>query len=166
MDEIARAAGLRRSTLYLHYKDKAQILTDIIADYTPEAKALLATLPGPKPTLPQLQRWVGEVAKFVARKRGPLSIILEVRRTSKAHIDALHGLTAELLAGLGENNPLFRMAAPENADPMLRARAFLLLRELIYACEIYLDETNKKLAKAVLLVTAEDFHAFLSKHKA
>jgi AcrR family transcriptional regulator len=164
MDEIALAAGLRRSTLYLHYKDKAEILADIIADYTPKAKNILATLPGPKPTSQQLQRWIEEVAKFVAKERVPLSIILELRRMNRAHTAALGNLTSELLAGLGENNLPFRKAAREKADPLLRARALLLLRELTYACELCLD-TDKEFAKALLRVTAEDFHAFLSKQK-
>src|SRR5688500_7667806 len=56
MDEIALAAGLRRSTLYLHYRDKAEILADVIADYTPKARDALARLPGPRPSLKQVQR--------------------------------------------------------------------------------------------------------------
>jgi len=163
MDEIAAAAGLRRSTLYLHYKDKAEILADIIADYTPKAKALLATMPGPKPTQQQLQKWMLEVTKFVEKERVPLSIILELRRMNKANAAALVHLTSELLAGLGENNPSFRKASREDAEPLLRARALLLLQELTYACELYNDEGDKPFAKALLKVTAEDFHAFLSK---
>jgi len=165
MDQIAAAAGLRRSTLYLHYKDKAEILDDIIADYTPKARVRLATLPGPKPTYLQLQRWIAEFTKFIAKERVPLSIILELRRMSKAHLAALTNLTNALLDGLGENNPPFRKAAKPDADPALRARALLLLQELTYSCELYLDEANHVLAKAVIRVTAEDFHTFLSKQK-
>ncbi len=84
---------------------------------------------------------------------------------NRAHAVVLENLTTELLAGLGENNLPFRKAAREDADPMLRARALLLLQELTYTCELYLDEANKEFAKALLQVTAEDFHAFLSKHK-
>jgi AcrR family transcriptional regulator len=165
MDEIALTAGLRRSTLYLHYKDKAEILADIIADYTPKARSLLATLPGPRPTYQQLQRWIAEVTKFVAKERVPLSIILELRRMNQAHLAALGNLTTELLAGLGENNLPFRKAARKGSDPMLRARALLLLQELTYACELYLDDTDKAFAKALHRVTAEHFHAFLSEQK-
>jgi AcrR family transcriptional regulator len=160
MDEIALAAGLRRSTLYLHYKDKAEILADVIADYAPKARSLLATLPGPRPTLEQLQRWIANVARFVAKERVPLSIILELRR-NKTHTAALENLTAELLAGLGEHNPPFREAARSDADPMLRARGLLLLQELTYACQVFLDDKSDPRSKALLAVTAEDFRAFL-----
>jgi AcrR family transcriptional regulator len=161
MDEIAAAAGLRRSTLYLHYKDKAEILAEAIADYTPKARSILATLPGPGPTRQQLQRWIREVAGFVANERMQLSIISELRR-NRAHGKALAHLTIELLAGLGENNQPFRAAARENAEPMVYARSLLLLQELTYTCEVYLDEKSDAFGKAMLRVTAEDFYAFLS----
>ena len=162
MDEIALAAGLRRSTLYLHYKDKAEILAEVIADYTPKAKANLATLPGPKPSLEQVQQFVRRVVKFVDKERVPLSIILELRR-AKMHATALETLTSELLSGLGENNHLFREAAKIDADPILRARGLLLLQQLTYSCQVFLDTKGDKRAKAMLDVTAQDFTAFLGK---
>lgn len=162
MDEIALAAGLRRSTLYLHYKDKAEILAEVIADYTPKAKANLATLPGPTPTLEQVQQFIRRVVRFVDKERVPLSIILELRR-AKVHAAALETLTSELLSGLGENNRLFREAAKSDADPMLRARGLLLLQQLTYSCQVYLDTKGDKRAKAMLEVTAQDFTAFLAK---
>src|SRR6516165_9602077 len=61
MDDIAAAAGIRRSTLYLHYKDKAEILLEVITDYGGKAVGVLATLPGPEPSLAQVRDWVGEV---------------------------------------------------------------------------------------------------------
>jgi AcrR family transcriptional regulator len=157
------AAGLRRSTLYLHYKDKAEILQDIIADYTPKARSLLATLPGPRPTRPQLQKWITDVAGFVAKERVPLSIIQELRRASSVHAAALRNLTVALIAGLGENNQPFRKAAQDKASPLLRARALLLLQELTYACEVYLDDADREFTSALLQATADDFHTFLSK---
>jgi AcrR family transcriptional regulator len=162
MDEIALAAGLRRQTLYLHYKDKSEILTDIIADWVPRARAFMATLPGPKPSLKQLQKWIEEVTKFVAKERAPLSIVLEVRRTSPSHMLTLEKLTGELLAGLGENNPPFRDAAEGKCPATMRARAILLLRALTYSCDLYLDDPSKEYAKALLQVTAEDFCSFLA----
>ena len=161
MDEIAVAAGLRRSTLYLHYRDKAEILADVIADYAPKAKAVLSRLPGPAPSLRQLQSWVREVAKVVEEERVHLSIILELRRRHDSW-DALENLTNELLAALGEHNPGFAAAARRDADPMLRARGLLLMQELTYSCEIFLENPADPRGKAMLAVTAEDFHAFLS----
>jgi AcrR family transcriptional regulator len=164
MDEIALAAGLRRSTVYLHYKDKAEILTEVIAEYAPKARNILAMLPGPRPSLQQLNMWVRKVAGFVAKELVPLSIILELRRTNQ-DIDALEKLTRELLSALGQNNPPFREASHEDASPMLRARGLMLLQELTYACEIHLSDTGDARGKALLKVAAEDFCVFLSNQR-
>lgn len=160
MDDIAKAAGLRRSTLYLHYKDKAEILGEVISDYTPKARTALAKLPGPKPSRDQLTRWMNSVAKVVEVERVPLSIIMELRR-NPAHKAVLDTLVVELMAGLGEKNPPFKEAASLDADPILRARALLLLQQLTYACELYLDMGGDKFGKAVVEVTVGDFHRFL-----
>lgn len=162
MEEIAEAAGLRRSTLYLHYKDKAEILVDIIVEYTPKAKEVLATLPGPRPSLETVLAWVKRVAKFVARERAPLSIIREAEARSRdaAEFDAV---IQELLRAMGTNNPRFEDAAAPAADPMLSARALMLLEELTYACGVFVEDTRNDRAKALLAVAAEDFHTFLNR---
>lgn len=160
MDEIAVAAGLRRSTIYLHYKDKEEILTDVIADYVPKAKLQLATLPGPHPSVEQIKRWIRKVTKFVEKERAPLSIILELRR-DRAYTETLEVLTSQLMEGLGQNNPRFAEAARRDAEPGLRARGLLLFQQLTYSCELYLGDPSDERNKALLNVTAEDFHAYL-----
>lgn len=161
MEEIAEAAGLRRSTLYLHYKDKAEILVDIIVEYTPKAKQVLSTLEGPSPALKSVHTWVKRVAKFVAKERAPLSIIQETRARSRdaAEFDLI---IKELLRAIGTNNPVFEQAARNGADPLLEARALMLLEELTYACGMYIEDTKDVRAKALLAIAAEDFHAFLN----
>jgi AcrR family transcriptional regulator len=161
MDDIAAAAGIRRSTLYLHYRDKAEILLEVITDYGAKAMSILATLPGPEPSLMQVRAWVGEVANFIAEERAPLSIIIEVRRR-QGFAAALDQLTNQLLDSLGANNPRFRGAGAANAAPVRRARALMLLQVLTYACEVYLEDPHDRCGQALLAVAAEDFHAFLS----
>lgn len=161
MDEIAVAAGLRRSTLYLHYKDKAEILADVVADYRPRAQAILATLPGPAPAIEQIRRWIRKVIAFVEKERVPLSIITEMKR-DRTYSSALDDLTSDLLAALGENNPAFQSAAQPGSDPIERARALLLFQELTFTCEQALIRPNDAHTKALVTVTAEHFHAILS----
>lgn len=48
----------------------------------------------------------------------------------------------------------------------MRARAILLLRALTYSCDLYLDDPTKEYARALLQVTAEDFHSFLGQDEA
>lgn len=160
MDEIAAAAGLTRSTLYLHYKDKADILLELITEYCVKARQMLATLPGPTPSLDQIRRWVGKVARFIAKERMPLSIIVEVRR-KQAYTAAMASLTDALLDSLGQNNPQFGDTTGPAANPLMRARALMLLQELIYACETHLEDESDPCGTALLQVAAEDIHAFL-----
>lgn len=162
MEEIAEAAGLRRSTLYLHYKDKAEILVDLIVEYTPKAKEVLATLPGPCPTLEVVHTWVKRVARFVAKERAPLSIIQEARARSRDAAE-FETVIEQLLSAIGANNPRFVEAAQHGADPMLSARALMLLEELTYACGTFIEDTRDARAKALLAVAAEDFHTFLNR---
>jgi AcrR family transcriptional regulator len=159
IDQIASSAGLTRSTFYLHYKDKAEILADIIADYLPRAKARMETIPGPFPTLQQLQRWTEKVAEFLAEERVPLAIILDVGET-RISSAALGELMNEVLLALGKNNPAFRRSAAPDADLVLRARASSLVTQLTFACRVYAD---KKWAHALRRVAAESFHEFLSR---
>lgn len=161
MDEIAGAAGLRRSTLYLHYRDKAEILLDIIAEYTPKAKAVLATLPGPGPSVEALHAWVKRVAKFVAKESAPLSIIQEARSRSRDSAE-FETISNDLISAIGANNPRFIQAVAPDAEPIVRARAVLLLSELTYACGIVAEDPGGANAKAMLRVVAEDFHRFLT----
>jgi hypothetical protein len=63
---------------------------------------------------------------------------------------------------LGENNPQFRGTGNVNSDPVRRARALMLLQELTYACEVYLEDTSSYCGQALLCVVAQDFHAFLA----
>ncbi len=161
MDEIAMAAGLRRSTVYLHYKDKAEILAEIVADYVPKAKAKLATIPSANPTLDELRHWLDANFKFVAEEQVPFAILIDLRANRADAID-LDQLTLELMAAIGEVVPAFRKAVADNADPMLRARALQLYLLMTFACRLYLESPEDPLSKAMVEITAQDFHAFLS----
>jgi AcrR family transcriptional regulator len=161
MDEIAMAAGLRRSTVYLHYKDKTEILADIVADYIPKAKAKLATLPSARPTLAEVRNWIDENIRFLAEERVPFSILVDLRANRADAID-LNALTLELMTGVGEVVPSFREAVSDDADPMLRARTMQLYLLLTFACGMYLENPDDRYCKAMLEIAAQDWHSYLS----
>lgn len=56
-DQIAKAAGTRRTTLYSHFRDKAEILELIAEEYQQGLCALVAMLEGPVP--PDLKSTAG-----------------------------------------------------------------------------------------------------------
>jgi AcrR family transcriptional regulator len=162
MEDIAAAAGLRRSTIYLHYRDKAEILVDVVADYVPKSKAMLATLPGPAPSLAQVERWIERVIAFLVEERMSFLILVELRGVRSHEVD-LDGITLELMAGVGANNPLFADAAKAGADPALRARALLLFQQLTFACALHIENPQDRYARAMLDVVAGELHLHLSR---
>ena len=54
MEQIAAAADIQRSTLYLHFREKDEILAAIAEDYTAKVRAVVAQLPGPVPSLEEI----------------------------------------------------------------------------------------------------------------
>ena len=162
IDEISVAAGLTRSTLYLHYRDKSEILADIIADYTPKAKAVMAKLPGPKPSMKDLDQWIRKVERFAAHELVPLSILQELRSRNQ-NPAAVWSVISELLSGLGEANPIFRESSREDGDPMIRAQGLMLLQDLAFSFEVYMTDKSDARGKALLKVLAQNFYAFLSR---
>ena len=48
MEEIAKAAGIRRSTLYLHFRDKEAILDAIAKAFIAKLRRVIERLPGPE----------------------------------------------------------------------------------------------------------------------
>ncbi|MDB5479656.1 MAG: transcriptional regulator, TetR family [Caulobacteraceae bacterium] len=159
VDQIAGAAGLTRSTLYLHYRDKAEILADITADYAPRAVAQMERLPGPNPSLAEIDAWLLEVVDFVTAERVPLAIVQE---TGRSGAQSLEPLLFDILEALGRNNPAFaRAARRERVDLALRARATLLIGALTYACNQVARGGDRDFGTALLLAVAESFQGFI-----
>jgi AcrR family transcriptional regulator len=162
MDQIATAAGLTRSTLYLHYRDKAEILADITADYAPRAITQMERLPGPAPTMVEIDEWLLEVVDFVAVEKVPLAILQE---TSRAGTQSLEQLMFDILSALGRKVPAFERAAKrQRSDLLLRARAAILIAELTFVCSHIAKGAERDFARALLRAIAESFHDFIVSH--
>lgn len=160
MEDIANRAGLSRSTVYLHFKDKAAILEAIVLNYMPRARSQMETLPGPAPTVDQLVQWIENLSDFFERERAPIAIALEA---SQLHHEApfMQDLRQAVLEGLGRNNRAFALAATSSGDLVVRARAVLLVNQLTMISRAALRGGDKDWIAAMRLVVAEQFHEFL-----
>jgi len=163
MDEIATEAGLTRSTLYQHYKDKSEILADIFDDYRPRAVAQMERLPGPMPSPAQIGAWMEDLTDFHAREREPLTIM---RQTSGADSAALiEDLHTQLLQALARQIPAFKGAlASSKARLEARVRADLLIGELTIACSFASRQRGTPYAKALIKIVGENLRQYILDH--
>lgn len=84
MDEVAQAAGIRRSTLYFHFREKDEILGAIVADFTAKLAGVIALLPGPVPSRADVSEWVGRFADFVIAEREATELVVSLGHLANA----------------------------------------------------------------------------------
>ena len=107
MDEIARATDIRRSTLYLHFRDKDEILTAIAADYADKLRPVVDGLKGPEPTKAEIAAWVGKMGRFVSGEPAATELLVSLSHLPKAPAaavafgKALQAMMAERVAAFG-----------------------------------------------------------------
>ncbi len=133
-DQIAKAAGTRRTTLYSHFRDKAEILEHIADAYQERLCALVAMLDGPIPARPQIDAWIAAMVELVAAERAPATLIIGLG-VGQDTPDAILRTSERFPRALGARVAAFGKtldAGPDNG----RARAWsrVVLRELSLAC--------------------------------
>lgn len=162
VDQIAEQGGFQRSTVYRYYRDKGEILDDIIADYAPRVQACMETLPANPTSQRTIQRWMEDVTAFNQAERMSLIIIEQVVHRGKSAA-AVQRVSDAILTGLGRGSPAFLRAASPNAPLALRAEAIFLVQQLTFSCELYLNQADPKWARAVRNLTAANLFAFMTK---
>ena len=166
-EQIALASGTRRTTLYSHFADKAEILDAIGQDYHQRLATLVEDLPGPVPTRAQIETWIGKLVAFVIQERTPATLLigLGVAHDAPPAVErASHSFQDALAARL----PAFaRAAQPGPEHDKVRACARLILRELSLGC-LEAARADPPLGDgelpAILVVVADLFERFVGEH--
>ena len=160
METIAQAAGIQRSTLYTHFRDKEEILAAIAGDYVSELRPVIASLPGPEPTPSEVENWVQDFARFAAEQRAPTELL--VTASAMAHMPApVQKFGVELLGMFASRLPAFEKAL--KADHGLdHAWAMATLRELGWALCFYTQQGDTPASRAKLTVAAILFSRFVN----
>jgi AcrR family transcriptional regulator len=134
-DQIAKAAGTRRTTLYSHFRDKTEILEQIAEEYQNGLCELVSALEGtPVPHREQIETWIAALVDFVKRERAPATLVIglsigqdtppAIRRTSERFPEAL-----------ANHIPAFAKAWDgDDQHALIRAWAKVVMRELSLAC--------------------------------
>ncbi len=160
IDEIAGEAGVQRSTVYLHFKDKPAMLAEIAEEFMPHSIALMEQLPGPVPSHAQIMTWLDGAARLVDRDKVPLSIIREVWVSSSPAATNLDPFKDRMIAALSKNIPAFRHAR-EDDNLEAYAGASLLLMQMDIACNRVVKGGATTSNKMLLDVVASNLGAFI-----
>lgn len=164
VDQVVAEAGASRPTFYLHFRDKEEILGEIMAGYATRAMPLLERLPGPRPSVDELKTWLFDVGAFLEQEQAVASVITEVSthrqvnrpRFGFAVIDAW-------IQALSRHAPAFAAAARKtNPDVNARARAQLLLIEINWAGEHISTNKDAAFTEQAVVMVAQSLHDFLN----
>jgi AcrR family transcriptional regulator len=159
MEHIAQAADIRRSTLYLHFREKDEILGAIADDYTALLRPVIARLPGPTPSHAQIEQWVGEFAAFVSEQRAATELLVSLSHLPKAPAPAI-GFGLALLEMMAQQLPAVARAL-EPGEAMARARMIMVMDALGWALCNHAREGVNPLSEARLAVAAEGLDRFV-----
>ena len=159
MEQIAQSVGIRRSTLYLHFGDKEEVLAAIAEDYTAKLRPVIARLPGPEPSRAQIAAWVEEMAKFVMHERAATELLVSLSHLPKAPPAALAFGRAfkDMMAG---RLAAFRRAL-EPGEVLVFARAMAAVDGLGWALCHHARAGGDAISQARLTVAADALDRFV-----
>ncbi|HEY1706905.1 MAG TPA: TetR/AcrR family transcriptional regulator [Rhizomicrobium sp.] len=167
IDEIATSAGVRRSTVYLHFADKQALVRAIADEYLPRIEAHIESLNGPVPTPKQIDTWVQGFITLADREKVSLSIMREVgyvRPQTASGVDWIYDFLIQILA---KRIPAFRVntsIAPNNLERY--AHAVFLIVQIDLACNRIVQGGETPLNRAMLRVANRAFYQFARSQEA
>lgn len=159
MEEIAQAAAIRRSTLYLYFRDKEEILAAIAGDYTRKLRGVTARLPGPEPTREEIEAWVEQFANFVSSERASTEVLVSLSHLPNAPAAAT-AFGEDLKQLMSERLAAFRRAL-EPGQPLAFAWAMSTLDGLGWALCQHARAGGSDISKSRLTVAAALLNRFV-----
>ncbi|MFC4312542.1 TetR family transcriptional regulator [Steroidobacter flavus] len=164
VDQIVAEAGASRPTFYLHFRDKEQILGELMENYVARALPYMERLPGPQPTVEQLETWLYDIGAFLEQEQAIASVLTEVSAHRQANRPR-YGLAAiaAWVTALARRAPAFAAAVRKTSpDVAARARAQLLIIEIAWAGETISMNADRAFVDEAVRMVATSLHEFLS----
>jgi AcrR family transcriptional regulator len=164
VDQIVAEAGASRPTFYLHFKDKEEVLGELLLIYRARALPYLERLPGPRPTVDELKEWLEEMGRFIQQEIALYSVLGEVSTHRQASSRQPHqGLAAidAWIEVLSHRAPAFA-AATRKADINARARADLLILDIVWAAGNVVRDKGSAFTEETLALVAKSLGEFLN----
>jgi len=166
LDQIAKAAGTRRSTVYNHFRNKDDILGAIAEDYGDGLIALIAELPGPRPSRADIDCWVKRVADYTVTQKTPTALLMRLG-DQIAVPQPIEKLGENLIRAMANQLPVFKRALETGPHQSLAlARAIAAVHQLGWAClhqirHGALNNNMGRLGADMLTVAAELFERLI-----
>lgn len=164
VDQIVEEAGASRPTFYLHFKDKEEVLGELVAIYRTRAQPYLERLPGPRPTVDELKKWLEEMGAFTQQEAALYSVLGEVSTHRSAEDrQSQPGFAAidAWIEMLSHRAPAFA-AATRKTDINARARADLLMIEMAWAAGNVVRDKGSAFTEETVTMVARSFSEFLN----
>lgn len=168
MERIAIAAGVSRPTVYVHFKDKDEIIRDIVAIYGQRVVAVNKSIAGPNPSIPEIREWLERKVAFYKVERVSLSLLYQAGHADAAgRSHVAHEMMTQAMMSLAAALPAFRAAIEPGAhQPHARVRGEMLIRQVTAACDLCAREGMTQANEAALDITAETFRSVLDRFEA
>jgi len=162
LEQIAQAAGTRRSTVYNHFRNKDDILIAIAEEYGDGMLALITELPAPQPSREEIERWVQKVAEFTVKEKTPTVLLMRLGDQISVP-EPVQMLERKLMKAMADHLPAFRQAIETGPQQGLAlARAGAAIHQLGWACLNQIRHGKVGIAADLLTVAAEMFERFFS----
>lgn len=159
MEEIATAVGIRRSTLYLHFREKDEILTAIAENYTIKLQAIIGKLPAPEPSFEEIRDWVKDMATFVSTEPASTELLVSLSHLPKAPPAAL-AFGAALQRMMAERLVAYKRAL-EPGQTLAYAWSVAAMDGLGWALCHHARTGGDAISQARLAVAAEQLNRFV-----
>ena len=159
MEQVALAADIQRSTLYLHFREKDDILAAIADDFITKLGPVIARLPSPVPTREELAAWVDEFAAFVSQERAATELLVTLSHLPKAPVPAV-AFGQSLLTMMAERLVAIREALELDND-IKRAWMIAVMDTLGWALCNHARNGVTAISQARLAVSAEGLYRFV-----
>jgi AcrR family transcriptional regulator len=167
MEQITAASGVSRATIYVHFKDKEEIVLDIVADFTGRGESWLRKLPGPDPSLQEIRSWLDGMVQFYDQERVSIPLLYQVVKQGSSLSTYVKHMTGGSIAILAEKLPAFGLALRDDVASLeTRVRADLVMQQISWACEHAARDGASAYNAMMLDLTAQAFRQFVDDQNA
>lgn len=153
LGDIARAAGIRRPTVYLHFSNKNAILGELLSQNLSQVLGIYGQLPDPESLdVSGVRGWLDSYVRVLSRNRDAMRLFQIAMSIDESSQTLVEDYRNEVVVSLGERFPAFL-----DNDPIRRAAAFMMVVKLDFVADAAARKTSAFDYGAGLDLVAEEF---------